>query len=62
VHEYTDEDDSRLKLYSDMLDANENYFVSTYLTDFNYRHLMSKIKMNKSAIADVVEFPLMVPL
>jgi len=28
-----------------MLDANENYFVSTYLTNFNYRHLMSKIKL-----------------
>jgi len=40
-----------------MLDANENYFVSTYLTDFNYRHLMSWIKMNKSAIADVGNFP-----
>jgi len=34
-----------------MLDANENYLVSTYLTDFNYRHLMSRIKINKSAIA-----------
>jgi len=40
-----------------MLDANENYFVSTYLKDFNYRHLMSKIKMNKSAIAVVGDFP-----
>jgi len=40
-----------------MLDANENYFVSTYLTDFNYRHPMSKIKINKSAIADVGDFP-----
>jgi len=39
-----------------MLDANENYFVSTYLTDFNYRHPMSKIKINKSAIADVGDF------
>jgi len=38
-----------------MLDANENYFVNTYLTDFNYRHLM--IKINKSAIADVGDFP-----
>jgi len=37
-----------LKIDSDMLDANENYFVSTYmyLTDFNYHHLMSKIKIN----------------
>jgi len=41
-----------LKKDSDMLYANENCFVSTYLTDFNYRHLMSKIKINKSAIAD----------
>jgi len=40
-----------------MLDANENYVVSTHLTDFNYRHLMSKLKMNKSAIADVGDFP-----
>jgi len=40
-----------------MLDANENYFVSTCLTDFNYRHLMFKIKINKSAIADVSDFP-----
>jgi len=40
-----------------MLDANEHYFVSTYLTDFNYRHPMSKIKMNKSVIADVGDFP-----
>jgi len=39
-----------------MLDANENCFVSTYLTDFNYRHLISKIKMNKSVIADVGDF------
>jgi len=30
-----------------MPDANENYFVSTYLTYFNYRHLISKIKINK---------------
>jgi len=36
-----------LKIDSDMLDANENDFVNTYLTDFNYRHLMSKIKINK---------------
>jgi len=35
-----------------MLDANKNYFVSTYLIDFSYRHLMSKLKMNKSAFAD----------
>jgi len=42
-----------------MLD--ENYFVSTNLTDFNYRHLMSKIKINKSAIADVGDFPLSYP-
>jgi len=40
-----------------MLDANENYFVSTYPIDFNYQHLMSKIKINKSAIADVGDFP-----
>jgi len=40
-----------------MLDANEKYFVRTYLTDFNYGHLMSKIKMNKSAFADVGDFP-----
>jgi len=40
-----------------MLDANENYFESTYLADFNYRHLMSKIKINKLAIADVGDFP-----
>jgi len=40
-----------------MLDANENYFESTYLTDYIYRHLMSEIKMNKSAIADVGDFP-----
>jgi len=46
-----------LKMDSDMLVANENYFVSTYLTDFNYRHLISKIKMIKSAIADVGDFP-----
>jgi len=46
-----------LKIYSDMLDVNEHYFVSTYLTDINYRHLMSMIKMNKSAIADVGDFP-----
>jgi len=44
------------KIDSDMLEANENYFVSIYLTDFNYRHLMSKIKINKSAIADVGDF------
>jgi len=51
---HTDEDVSRFKkIDSDMLDANENYFLSTYFNDFNYRHLMSKIKMNKSAIADV---------
>jgi len=35
------------------MQAITNYFVSTYLTDFNYRHLMSNIKINKSAIADV---------
>jgi len=46
-----------LNIYSEMLDANEKYFVSSYLTDFNYRHLMSKIKINKSVIADVSEFP-----
>jgi len=40
-----------------MLDANENYFVSTHLTDFNYRHLLSKIKINKSAIDNVGDFP-----
>jgi len=40
-----------------MLDANENYFVRKCLIDFNYRHLMSKIRMNKSAIADVGDFP-----
>jgi len=40
-----------------MLDASENYFMSTHLTDFNYRHQMSKLKMNKSAIADVGYFP-----
>jgi len=39
-----------------MLDANKNYFVRTYLTDLNYRHLMSKIKINKSAISDVGDF------
>jgi len=33
-----------LNIDSDMLDANENYFVSTYLIDFNYRHLMVKNK------------------
>jgi len=44
-----------------MLDANENYFVSTYLTNFNHRHLMSKIKINKSAIADVGDFPYSYP-
>jgi len=59
---HTDEDVSRFKqIYSDMLDANENYFVSTYLIDFNYRHLISKIKMNKSSIADVGDFPLSYP-
>jgi len=44
-----------------MLDANENYFVSTYLTDFNYRHLMSKTKMNESVNADVGDFPKFYP-
>jgi len=46
-----------LELDSDMLDANEKYFVSTRLTDFNYRHLLSKLKMNKSVIADMGDFP-----
>jgi len=46
-----------LNIDSDMPGANENYFVSTYLTDFNYRHLMSKITINKSAFADVCDFP-----
>jgi len=57
---HPDEDVSRFKytiVDYEMLDANEKYFVSTYLTDFNYRHLMSKIKINKSAIADVGDFP-----
>jgi len=45
------------KIDSNMLDANENYFVRTYLTDFNYQHLMSKIKINKSVISDVGDFP-----
>jgi len=32
-----------LKIDSDMLDANENYFVSTYLSDFNYRHQLTRV-------------------
>jgi len=54
---HTDDVSRFKKIDSNMLDANENYFVSTYLSDFNYRHLMSKIKINKSAIADVGDFP-----
>jgi len=40
-----------------MLNANENYFESTYITDFNSLELMSSsdvnAQMNKSTIADV---------
>jgi len=45
-----------LNIDSDMLDANENYFVSTCHTDFIYRQLLSKIKMNKSVIVDAGDF------
>jgi len=47
-----------------MLDVNENYFVSTYITDFNSLEMISEsdvnAQMNKSAIADVGDFLLMV--
>jgi len=48
-----------LNIDSNMLDANKNCFVSTYLTYYNYRHLMSNIKMNasKSAIVDAGDCP-----
>jgi len=55
-----------LNIDSDMLDAKENYFVSTYITDFNSLEMISacdvNAQMNKSAIADVGDFPLIVPL
>jgi len=45
-----------------VLDVNENYFVSTYMTDFNSLEMISasdvKAQMNKSAVADVGDFPL----
>jgi len=34
-----------LNIDSDILDANENYFVSTHLTYFNYRHLMHLMRV-----------------
>jgi len=45
-----------------VLDENENYFVSTYITDFNSLEIISEsdinAQMNKSAIVDVGDFPL----
>jgi len=63
---YTDEEISDLNIDSDMLGANENYFVSTYISDFNSLEMISasdvNARMNKSAFADVGDFPFMVPL
>jgi len=46
---------------SDMLDATKNCFVSIYITDFNSLEMMSvsdvNAQMNKSANADVGDFP-----
>jgi len=51
-----------LNIDSDMLNANENYFVSIFITDFNSFGVISasdvNSQMNKSAITDVGDFPL----
>jgi len=62
MHVYTEE--NVLNIDSDILDTNENYFVSTNITDFISLEIISAsdVKMTKSAIADVGDFPLMVPL
>jgi len=54
-----------LNIDSDMLCANENYCVSTYITDFNSFEMISasdvNVQMNNSVIAGVVLLR-MVPL
>jgi len=55
-----------LNIDSDMLYANTNYFVNTYITDFNSLEMISasgvNAQMNKSAIADVDDSPYGTPV